>query len=117
MFGFYVIKCYETQKLHMSSKQTCICLTHAVYTKCENGCVCVNEATIDFHHVSAVKSRNTSRRTLTQRCVSWSIPMVPEISVETQTRATKGQKTSRAEAIQTEVLYFQRYRSLSLSVV
>jgi len=41
MFGFYVIKCYEMQKLHMSSKQTCICLTHAVYTKCDNGCVFV----------------------------------------------------------------------------
>jgi len=39
MFGLYVIKCYEMQKLHMSSKQTCTCLTHAVYTKCENGCV------------------------------------------------------------------------------
>jgi len=23
-------------KLHISSKQTCLCLTHAVYTKCEN---------------------------------------------------------------------------------
>jgi len=41
MFGFYVIKCYEMQKLHMSTKETCICLTHAVYTKCENGCVFV----------------------------------------------------------------------------
>jgi len=39
MFGFYVIKYYEMQKLHMSSKQTWVCLTHAVYTKCENGCV------------------------------------------------------------------------------
>jgi len=26
-------------KLHLSFKQMCICLTHAVYTKCENGCV------------------------------------------------------------------------------
>jgi len=80
-------------------------------------CVCVNEATIDFHHVSAAKLRNPSRRNITQRWVSWSIPVVPEVSVETQTRATKGQKTGRAEAIQTEVLYFQRYRSLTLSVV
>jgi len=22
----------------MTSEQTCICLTHSVYTKCENGC-------------------------------------------------------------------------------
>jgi len=29
------------QKLQMSSKHTCVCLTHAVYTKCENGCVFV----------------------------------------------------------------------------
>jgi len=101
MFGLYGIKCYEMQKLHMSSKQTCTCLTHALYTKCENGCVCVNEATIDFHHVFAVKLRNTSRRNIKQRWVSWSIPVVPEASVETQTRATKGQKTGRAEAIQT----------------
>ena len=79
--------------------------------------VCVNEATIDFHHVSAVKLRNTSRRNITQRWVSWFIPVVPEVSVETQTRATKGKKTDRAEAIQTEVLYFQRYRCTSLSVV
>jgi len=36
MFGFYVIKCYEMQKLHISSQTICICLTHAVYTNCEN---------------------------------------------------------------------------------
>jgi len=41
MFGFYVIKSYAMQKLHMSSKQTCICLAHAVCTKCDNGCVFV----------------------------------------------------------------------------
>jgi len=34
----------------MSSKQTCICLTHSVYAKCENGCV-HEEATIDYYHV------------------------------------------------------------------
>jgi len=27
MFGLYVIKRYEMRKLHMLSKQTCICLT------------------------------------------------------------------------------------------
>jgi len=37
----------------MSSKQTCICLTHAVYTKCENSCVCEKEATIYSHNGSA----------------------------------------------------------------
>jgi len=40
--------------------------------------VCVNEATIDFHHVSAAKLRNTSCRNITQRWVSWSVPVVPE---------------------------------------
>ena len=39
MFEFYVTKRYELQKLHMSFKQICMCLTHAVYTKCENSCV------------------------------------------------------------------------------
>jgi len=39
MFEFYVIICYEIQKLHMSSKQIFIGLTHVVYTKCENGYV------------------------------------------------------------------------------
>jgi len=39
MFGFYVINYYEMHKLHMTSKQAWVCLTHAVHTKCENGCV------------------------------------------------------------------------------
>jgi len=37
----------------MSSKQTCICLTDAVYTKCENNCVCEKEATVYSHNDSA----------------------------------------------------------------
>jgi len=65
--------------------------------------VCVNEATIDFHHVSAVKLRNTSRRNITQRWVSWSIPVVPEISVETKQGQRRVKK--RTEASQTEVLF------------
>jgi len=94
------------KKLQMSSKQTCICLTHAIYTKCENGCVCENESTIFSHNGSA------GFRNLTQRWVSWSSP----VSVETQTRVTKGQKMGRAEAIQTGVVYFQRYHCLCLFV-
>jgi len=43
-------------KLHIS-KQTCVCLIHSVYTKCENGCACAfaksNQA-IGHHHGSAV---------------------------------------------------------------
>jgi len=46
----------------------------------------------------------------------WSSPMVPEVSIETQTRVTKGQKLDRAEAIPTAIVYFQRYHCLSLSV-
>jgi len=30
---------YKMRKLHMPSKQSCICFTLAVYAKCENGCV------------------------------------------------------------------------------
>jgi len=58
-------------------------------------CICVNEVTIDFHHVSAIKLKNSIRRNLTQRWVCWSCPVVPEVSVETQTRVTKGQKIPR----------------------
>jgi len=51
--------------MHMSSKskkQTCICLTHSVYTKCENGCVFVEtnsyyEAKIDYYHGSELELR------------------------------------------------------------
>jgi len=71
-------------KLHMPSKQTCICLTHSVYAKCENGCV--NETTIDSYHGSALKLRNTCRRSLTPRLVSWFSPVVPKVWVKTQRR-------------------------------
>ena len=89
----------------MSSEQTCICLIHAVYTKCENSCVCEKEATIYSHNNSA------AFRNLKQQWFSWSSP----VSVETQTRVTKGHKMGRAEAIQTGVVDFQRYHCLSLS--
>jgi len=75
--------------------QTCICLTHAVYTKCENGCVFVKtkpRGTTLSCHGSAIKVRHTCRRNLTQRRVSWSSLVVPEISVETRIRVTKGEK-------------------------
>jgi len=108
MFGFHVIKHYE---MHFKSykcplKQKCICLTHAVYTKCENNCVCEKETTIYSHNGSA------DFRNLKQQWISWSSP----VSVETQTRVTKGQKVGRAKAVQTGVVYFQRYHCLSLSV-
>ena len=108
MFGFHVIKTLwnALPKLQMSSEQTCICLIHAVYTKCENSYVCEKEPTIYSHNSS------TGFRNSTQQWVSWS----STVSVETQTRVTKGQKMGRAEAIQTRVMYFQRYHCLSLSV-
>jgi len=65
----------------MSSKHTCICLTHAVYTKCENNCVGEKEATIYSHNGSA------GFRYLKQQWISWS----SLVSVETQ-RVMKGQK-------------------------
>jgi len=46
-------------------------------------CICENEATIEYHHGSALKLRNTCRRSLTQRLVSWSSPVVPKVWVET----------------------------------
>jgi len=65
----------------MSFKQNCICLTHAVYKKCENNCVCEKFFTIYFHNGSA------GFRNLKQQWICWSSP----VSVETQ-RVTKGQK-------------------------
>ena len=117
MFGFYVIKRYEMRKLHMSSKQTCICLTfdplslHKVWKWLW---FCEKEATINYHHGSAAKFRNTCRRSLTQRLVRWSSPVVPKVRVETRTRVAKGQKLGRAQVIQTGVVCFQRHHCLSV---
>jgi len=41
---------------------------------------------------SPVKLRNTCRRRLTQRLLSWYSPVVSKVWVETETRAAKGQK-------------------------
>jgi len=53
---------------HMPSKQSCICLTHSVHKVWEWLSICENEATIDYHHGSALKLRNrpACRRRLTQ---------------------------------------------------
>jgi len=75
-------------------------------------CVWENEATIYSQHGSTVKVRNTRRRNLTQPWFSWSSPVVPEVSVKTQTGVTKGQKMGRTEAIQTGVVYFHFVCSL-----
>jgi len=105
------------RKLHMSSKQTCICLTfdplslHKVWKWLW---FCENEATINYHHGSAVKFRNTCRRSSTQRLVSWSSLVVPKVWVETRTRVAKGQKMGCAQVIHTGVVFFQRHHSLSV---
>ena len=73
MFGFYAIKRYEMRMLHISFNDTCICLTfnplslHKVWKWLW---FCEKEATINYHHGSAVKLRNTCRGSLTQRLVS-----------------------------------------------
>ena len=105
------------RKLHVSSKQTCMCLTfdplslHKVWKWLW---ICENEATINYHHGSAAKFRNTCRRSLTQRLVRWSSPVVPKVRVETRTRVAKGQKLGRAQVIQTGVVCFQRHHCLSV---
>ena len=107
IFGFHVIKHNE-----MHCKSYKCPLNKLVYvwpTQSRQSVkivVCEKEVTI--------YSRNGSAgfRNLTQEWVSWSNP----VSVETQTRVTKGQKLDRAEAIQTGVVYFQRYECLYLSV-
>jgi len=40
--------------------------------------ICENETTIDSHHGSAVELKNTCRRGLTQRLVSWSSQRFPK---------------------------------------
>jgi len=60
------------------------------------------------------KMRNACRRSITQRLVSWSSPVVPKVWVETRTRVAKGQKMGRAEVIQTGVVCFRRYHCLSV---
>ena len=81
--------------------------------------ICENEATIDFYHGCAICNklwnRPTCRRSLTQRLVSWSSPVVSKVRIKTQGRV-KGQRIGRAEAIQTGVINFQLYHCLSVSV-
>jgi len=63
------------------------------------------------------KLRNTCRRSLSQRLVSWSSPMVPEVWIKTRRRVENGQKMRRAEAIRTGVVDFERYHYVSVSVL
>jgi len=51
-----------------------------------------NEATIDYHHGSALKLRNTCRRNLTQQLASWSNSVVLKVWVETRQRVAKDHK-------------------------
>jgi len=44
----------------MFFKQTCICLTHSTQSEEKVG-ICESERTIDYHHGSALKLRNTCR--------------------------------------------------------
>jgi len=60
--------------------------------------ICENEATIHYHHGSALKFRNTCRRNLTQRFFSWSSPVLPKVWVETQTKVEKGQNMDGPKA-------------------
>jgi len=55
------------------SKQTCICLTFDPLTLHKMWkwlLFCENDVTINYHHASAVKLRNTCRGNLKQRLVS-----------------------------------------------
>jgi len=67
-------------------------------------CTCENEATVYFYHDSTIcnklRNRPTCSRSLTQRLVSWSSPVVSKVWIKTQRRVEKGQKMGRAEAIQ-----------------
>jgi len=79
-------------------------------------CICENEATIDYYYGSALKLGNICRCSLTEWLIRRSSPVVHKVWVETQTSVVKGQKMGRTEAIQTGVVYFQRYHGLSVSV-
>ena len=82
--------------------------------------ICENEATTDFYHGCAICNkfwnRPTCRRSLTQRLVSWSVPVVSIVWIKTQGKVEKGQKIGRAATIQTGVTNFQLYYCLSVSV-
>jgi len=75
----------------MSSKQTWICLTDAVYTKCENNCVCEKEATVYSHNDSA------GFRNLKQLWFSWSSPVFGR-------NPNKGDE--RSKMVRAEIVYF-----------
>ena len=100
----------------MPPQQTCICLTHSVYTKYENGCVFVKTKPQSIIATALQWYRPTCRCSSTQRLVSWSSPVVPKVWIKTQRRVEKGQKMGLTEAIQTGVIKFQLYHCLSASV-
>ena len=62
-----------------------------------------------------LRNRPTCRRSLTQRLVSWSSPVVPKVCIKTQRTVEEGNKLGLAEAIQTCDVFFQRYHCLSVS--
>jgi len=96
LFGFYVIKRYEMRKLHMSSKQTCICWTFDPLSPHKVSkwlWFCENEATIDYQDGSAAKLKNTCRRSLTQRLVSLSSPKFPKYRSKPERGSRKVKKS------------------------
>jgi len=94
---------------HMPSKQSCICLTHSVHKVWKWLSIYENEATIDYHHGSALKLRNrpACRYSLTQWLVSWSIPVVPKVWVETQIRVAQGQNYAAPRRSKPELHIFK----------
>jgi len=101
----------------MPPQQTCICLTHPVYAKCENGCVFVTTKPQSIIATAVQWNTPTCRCSSTQRFVSWYSPVVAKVWIKTQRRVEKGQKMDHAEAIQTGVLDFQRHHCLSVCTV
>jgi len=94
----------------MFCRQTCICLAHSVYTKCEKDWV-VYLQTLSHNWLSPQLCTKVSPH-LTKRLVSWPSQVFPKVGVEIQTR----EANDRDQVVQTWVAYFQRCHCLTVSV-
>jgi len=77
----------------MFSKQTCICLTHSVYTAQTQSVKKIRKRS--HNQLSPLLCTNVKKCTspqLVQHFVSWSNPVIHKAYVETQTRVMIGQK-------------------------
>jgi len=78
--------------------------------------ICENKATIDYHHSSALKLRKMCHTTVNTTFVSGSSPVRFPNYDRNLNKGGEGSKKGRTKSIHTEVVYFQRYHCLPVSV-